>query len=128
MRKVFSLVTNLHLSEFFTRNVNSLLFGLKNQSLLLSTQALADQRLHHVCCSLLCVRHLRNVHVLLVQTTGQRARGGLCSTPAHELSSDQLLASRVPHGAAPCCHGHRLLPCLCGNCHTLLFSVGLRFD
>lgn len=91
---------------------------------LLSTQALADLHLHHVCCSLLRVWHLRNVHVLLVQAPGQRARGGLGCTPAHELSTDQLLASRVPHGAAPCCHGHRLLPRFCGNCHTLLFLSG----
>ena len=93
----------------------------KSHFLSLSTQALADELLHHVRCSLLCVRHLRNVHVLLVQATGQRARGGLGCTPANELSTDQLPASRVPHGAAPCCHGHRLLPRLCGNCHTLLF-------
>lgn len=33
--------------------------------------------------------------------------------PANEHGTDQLLAPRVPHGAAPRCHGHRLLPCFC---------------
>lgn len=95
----------------------------KTRLLFLSAQALADQLLHHVRCSLLRVRRLRHVHVLLVQAASQRARGGLGSAPAHEHSPDQLFASRVPHGAAPRCHGHRLLPRLCGNCHTLLFLL-----
>lgn len=90
--------------------------------LFLSSQALADERLHRVCSSLFHVWHLRNVHVLLVQAPGQRARGGLGSAPEHEHSDVQLLASRVPHGAAPRCHGHRLLPRLCGNRHTLLLT------
>lgn len=106
----------------FTWNLSFFVFN--SQLLLLSTQALADQLLHHVCRSLLRIRHLRNVHVLLVQATGQRARGGIGSAPANEHGTDQLLAPRVPHGAAPRCHGHRLLPCFCGNCHTLLFLLG----
>lgn len=87
----------------------------------LSQQALADVHIHHVCCPLLCVRHLRHVHVLLVQAASQRARGRVGHAQTHDLGTDQLLASRVPHGATSRRHGHRLLPRLCGNCRTLLF-------
>lgn len=81
-----------------------------NDKPLFPLQALADQHLHFVCDSLLCVRHLRHVPVPPLQAAGERSRGHRRQVRCGEFS-----AQGGANGAASHLHGGLLLPCLSGN-------------
>ena len=116
----FDTLTYTHTLFFF---LLSLSLSFLSSSSSLPPQALADQRVHPVCCALLCLRHLRHVPVLLAQAKGERSRGRQ-RPQAHGRGFHQLSPPRVPHGPTPRRHGHRLLSCLCGNCrHGFLFFL-----